>query len=307
METNIKYFVESINHKEKLDFRYMTLSKGKKLNQILNMSKKVKQKLIEIKAKKDNNENFDTAQNDLLKMITSVHGNKTEFGCFINACDSTVGTLKTNKEVFSEIIDLYFIHRKFDNKVSEVWTQALIDKGSQRSIGSAGENKLIEIAKSKGFIYTKDESSFFANEFSVAKYSKRLKDLINSKLNFGSQNKKLDLIIKAKKRFFFLEAKHIKDSGGAQDKQIKELIGLFENKMPENQYVVSFLDGVYSNTLLDISEPVLSNPTNLNRNNQSKLITQKYEIIDSLMKNPNAIWINTKGFEMLLNDIYTDS
>jgi hypothetical protein len=281
----------------------MSLKKDNNMNKILVMSNKVKQILKEIKDKKSRNENYDFLQNELLDMITSDFGSKTEFGCFINACDSTVGTLKSSKEVFSDIIDLYFENRDFDENVSEIWTQALIDKGSQRSMGTAGENKLIEIAENFGFNYARDYETFFTNDFSISKYSEGLKNKINSDLNFGSQNKKLDIIIKAKKRYFFLEAKHIKDSGGAQDKQIKELIGLFKYSMPENQFVVSFLDGVYSNTLLDISEPVISNPTLLNINNQSKIITQKFEIITSLIENPNAIWINTKGYEFLLKDL----
>lgn len=303
MKSNIEYFVESINNKETLDKRYMSLNKDRNLSQILVVSKRIKQLLTEIKNKKKKNENYDLIQEQLLEMVTSEKGTKTELGCFINACDSTVGTLKDNKEVFSEIIELYFSHRDFDKSVSPVWTQALIDKGSQRSMGTAGENKLIEIAKNYGFNHTNDNESFFSNDFSIAKYSNKLKNLINSELNFGSQNKKLDIVIKANNMFFFLEAKHIKDSGGAQDKQIKELIGLFKHKLPKNQFIVSFLDGVYSNTLLDISEPVISDPSLLNIKSQSKIVTQKFEIITSLIKNPNAIWINTKGYEILLKDI----
>jgi hypothetical protein len=303
MRNNIEYLRESINNNENLDKRYMSLEKDKNINQILAMSKKVKQVLKLIKEKKIKSENYDLLQNELLEMITSDFGSKTEFGCFINACDSTVGTLKSNKDVFSEIIDLYFENRDFDDNVSEIWTQALIDKGSQRSMGTAGENKLIEIAENFGFKYTNNYEEFSENNFSITKYSQKFKNKINPSLNFGSQNKKLDIIIKANNQYFFLEAKHIKDAGGAQDKQIKELIGLFKFSMPENQFIISFLDGVYSNTLLDISEPVISDPSLLNRNNQSKIITQQYEILKSLFENPNAIWINTKGYELLLYDL----
>ena len=303
MKSNIEYLFESIRNKETLDKRYMTLDKDENLTKILDTSRKIKTLLKQIKCKKKKNKNYTQQKNDLYQLVISEHGSKTEFGCFINACDSTVATLKSNEEFFSEIIELYFTHREFDNTISSVWTQALIDKGSQRSMGSIGEEKLIDIAKTHGFEYTNDTNTFFNNTFSISKYSKKIKDGINKGLNFGSQNKKLDIVIKAKDLFFFLEAKHIKDSGGAQDKQIKELIGLFQNKMPNKQFIVSFLDGVYSNTLLDISEPILSNPTILTINNQSKLITQKFEIITSLKDNPQAIWVNSKGYELLLEDI----
>ncbi|MDR3182915.1 MAG: hypothetical protein LBT89_08375 [Planctomycetaceae bacterium] len=76
----------------------------------------------------------------------------------------------------------------------------------------------------------------------------------------------------------FFEAKHLKEGGGAQDKQIKELIGIIQE--PTNGADVfygAFLDGVYSNSILKLTEENIIIPATLSRGNRrdTKLIKQQ--------------------------------
>ena len=81
-------------------------------------------------------------------------------------------------------------------------------------------------------------------------------------------------------------------SGGGQDKQISELIeiiNLRENN--KNIYYVAFLDGIYSNVLLNSVD------------GGSKLKQQQNEIKKYLSMNYNNFWVNTAGFKQLASDI----
>ncbi len=307
MHTNIDYLIESIRNNETLDERYMILDEDPRLDEIVLITQDIKEIITTIKVLNNNNENADRYYDKLLKLVSSELGSKNEFNCFINACDSTIGTITKHTDTFKTIVDLYLEHRVMSDTTSREWIQALIDRGSNRSLGTVGEQKVIDIAVEKGFIFAVDDNQFISNDFSISKYRKSLKDIISPDLKFGAQNKDLDIIIKAKDMFYYLEAKHIKDAGGAQDKQIKELIDLISiNPQSDKIGIIAFFDGVYSNILLDISEPLISNPELLKIENQNKLITQKYEILVSLGNNKNSFWLNTAGLNKFLLDLLSE-
>jgi len=101
----------------------------------------------------------------------------------------------------------------------------------------------------------------------------------------------LDLIIKLGDKIFLCEAKHLNTSGGAQDKQISELIEIINLKeQNKNIFYVAFLDGSYSNILLNEVD------------SGEKLTTQRKEINKCLLRSPNNFWVNTAGFEALFKN-----
>ena len=88
------------------------------------------------------------------------------------------------------------------------------------------------------------------------------------------------------------EAKHLNTSGYGQDKQISELIELLNIKENnENIFFISFLDGKYSNKILNDS---FLGP---------KLSTKRNQIKEFLRNNPNNFWLNTQGFKELFKEI----
>ncbi|HHT38183.1 MAG TPA: hypothetical protein GXZ95_02070 [Mollicutes bacterium] len=304
IKTNLEYFKMSIENKESLDVRYMSLELHESLDEMVETTKEIKELLITIKRLKLNNMPTSQFYEQLRPLILSDLGSKNEFNGFINACDSAISTIKANPETFEQIVNLYLENRDISDHTPREWIQAFIDKGSQRSLGVIGEKKVIEIAEEHGFVFAPTSEMFFNHKYAVTNYTSGIKKQIDSNLNFGSQNKNLDIIFKINDNYVFLEAKHIKESGGAQDKQIKELIGLMNLDLPPNIFVISFMDGVYSNHLLDISEDNINNPDTIIRGgNVTKIRRQRYEIINSLKTFNNVYWVNTYGLQELISDM----
>ncbi len=214
IKSNIDYFNISINNKEGLDTRYMTLKTHKLLDEIVMVSKKIKDILITIKELNAKNLNADIFYDELFTLITTENGSKNEFNCFLNACDLTISVLKENKSLLNDIVALYFNNRNICTHTPKEWVQALIDKGAQRTLGNNGENKVLDILKQHGYTITEETTDFFNFDYSATIYNKETKNKICRSIDFGSQNKDLDIIIKAKNKYFFLEAKHIKEGGG---------------------------------------------------------------------------------------------
>lgn len=297
MKDNLEYLEYSCNNPEKLDERYMNLKKND-LDKYVEFTNKIKSLLNDIRKDRFVDEKKFTI---LLNLITDSYGSKNEFNCFINACDSTVGTIKNNPETLKQIVELFFRYRNGEISADPVHIQSLIDKGSQRALGIVGQQKIVEIAQNFGFEYTNDPNVFLKNKNSVSYYKKELKEKIIPEIDFGSQNKDLDIILKSGDKYFFIESKHIKECGGAQDKQIKELISLIKTKMPENTFIVSFLDGVFSNEILN--SEIFSVLTNKAKIIKNKIEQQQLEILENLHKNKSAFWLNSVGLVEFFRDL----
>lgn len=306
VKTNIEYLKNSIANPESLDIRYMSLELHESLDEMVEVTKEIKELLITIKRLNMNNLPSDQFYEELKPLVLSELGSKNEFNGFINACDSAISTIHANPETFKQIVDLYLEHRDISEHTPKEWIQAVIDKGSQRSLGVIGERKVIEIAISKGFTHVSSLADFYSNDYSVIFHSKEFQESLPQEIDFGSQAKLLDIVIKAKDKLLFLEAKHIKEAGGAQDKQIKELIGLLNVSLPQNVNIISFMDGVYSNHLLALSDEQILNPNILLSGNRiTKINKQRQELLTALQNNEDSFWVNTSGLESLLEDLMT--
>lgn len=302
LKDNIHYFnISTKNQEPEFDERYAVLQKHPDLEKYVENTKEIKDILTTIKTLSKLNKNADPIYEKLYDLTNNEFATKSEWGCFINACDITLKSLKDNS-LLKEIVNLYFKYRDLKEGVPNEWVQAIIDKGSSRSKGSIGENKLTEIAKNIDFKLVDNWNDFLKNEKVITKFSKSNFDLMNIKthlgvdLNFDSQNKKLDIIIKNNKNMMFLEAKHLKEGGGAQDKQIKELINIISHSTNKpNIFYGAFLDGIYSNVILNI-------PNEIEKAQETKIITQRREILKALEMNKNSFWFNTAGFKEFVKD-----
>lgn len=92
-------------------------------------------------------------------------------------------------------------------------------------------------------------------------------------------------------KIFLCEAKHLNTSGGGQDKQISELIEIMGLKESNRISYIAFLDGKYSNILLN------------DKDGGDKITKQRKEINKFLENNPDNYWLNTAGFEKLISDL----
>lgn len=311
LKNNIHYFNISILNKESLlDTNYMFLEKHRYLDEYIEYTKKIKEYLTTIKTLNDIGKDVNDVCFELYKIINNEFSSKSEFCCFMNACDITTNIIKQDFDCFKKIIFLYLKNRKLTDSVPEEWIQAIIDKGASRSKGVLGENKLIKMAIDNGFTECKTWDEFKLNKKSIAKFSKNNFDFVNIKentginLNFNNIGKMLDIIIKSNNNYIFIEAKHLKENGGEQDKQISELINIINKKNDfNNVYYGAFLDGMYSNLLLsNIKEYNLVNKKMLVNDKNIKILNQANSILKALFNNKNSFWFNTFAFNEFLKD-----
>ncbi len=300
MQNNQHYFKISQQNQEKLlDKFYVFEDKHPDLEKYIANTREIKNLLITVKTlerKKEKSKIIDKYFCELQKILCKV-SNCSEFICFVNACDNTLSSVKKDLNLIKKITKKYFAKRILNEFIPEEWIQAILDSNSSRKKGKCGEIKLISILQKFGINEVKNWDDFFSQKKCVVQFSKSF-NLKNVRKNLGvkiktkKQDKKLDLIVKVQNKIFLVEAKHLNSSGGGQDKQISELIEILNLKEKnENIFYVSFLDGNYSNILLDSGKC------------GDKLKTQRKEIKKYLKNNPRNYWLNTTGFISLFADI----
>ena len=311
LKSNRHYFNISVENNEVLEERYMFLSKSSKLNKYVDNTKKIKELLCTIKTLEATGDNADKFYKDLYSIVSKEYASKSELVCFFNACDCTLKTISNQYDTFKKVISFYLKHRDLTDITPKEWIQALIDKGASRSKGTIGEKKLVEMAEQQGFVHVDTWEEFLKLDKAVVRFKKNKFDLrtirnkLGINLDFHTQNKMLDIILKSKNNYIFIEAKHLKEGGGSQDKQIKELIEIIsENTTNSNIFLGAFMDGIYSNVLLDgITKTLFRMPCKLLEEEKSdKLKNQRHDIVQNLKINVHSFWFNTAGFAEFLKD-----
>jgi len=233
----------------------------------------------------------------------------TEFVAFWKTLDlsySVFEKLLNQKIILKEILQKYCEkRRKLYDKMgyTNVTIQALYDVGSSRKKGVKGIEKIIEIIKNNigDITHAKDIDRLMKSStayFLPDKGDKNLFKLFCKKIGikylFGKdhQGKEPDIVLKINDKFFIIEAKHINEPGGAQDKQIVELIEFIRySEKLDNVHYISFMDGVYFNNFIWAKEK------------ETKISKQKKAIEEGLAKNPKNFFVNTNGLINFLKDI----
>ncbi len=76
-----------------------------------------------------------------------------------------------------------------------------------------------------------------------------------------------------------------------------------EIELPNNIYLISFMDGVYSNKILNLTNEEINNPELITKKQINKLKLQQHQIVDNLKINNNSFWVNTYGLIELIKDL----
>jgi hypothetical protein len=183
------------------------------------------------------------------------------------------------------------------------WIQAILDSHSSRRKGTAGENKLKLICQQLEFVPVSTWSEMEEKKRAFASFSKsaskdfsldHVRKKLRITLRMNDPNKAPDLLIKKDNKWLIVEAKHIHISGGAQNKQIQELIDLLAiREKRKDVYYIAFMDGQYSNKIF----------AQENAKKRTKLWHQREEILQNLKKHPNNYWLNTAGFIQFIKEI----
>ncbi|MBC7092047.1 MAG: hypothetical protein H5T85_05170 [Actinobacteria bacterium] len=236
----------------------------------------------------------------------------TEFIAFWKALDMSFSVFKklpNHKIILAELLETYCLRRRqLYEKLgySNVTVQALYDSGVSRKKGTAGIIKVLDLAskilglKENEHLRTIKEvencnRGYFLPDKEDKKLFESFRERFNIAYQFGKnhQGKKPDIVLKIGDHFFIIEAKHIKESGGAQDKQIVETIEFI--KYSENSefiHYLSFVDGVYFNNF------IWTPPENSSKVNRQKEDIEKY-----LKENPNNFFVNTAGLKEIFEDL----
>jgi hypothetical protein len=224
---------------------------------------------------------------DILLNVNNI--NYTEFVAYWKALDTQYGTFKelpNQEDLLKKLLNNFckrrrILYEKYGYTHTSI--QALYDSGSSRSKGQKFKPKITDIVTS----ILKIEPIF------IEKGNwRKLKKSLNLKYQFGNnhQNKIPDFYIRYKNHHIIGEAKHIHNTGGAQDKQISELIDFINQSEDDSIHYLSFLDGLYMHRFSQ-------------KNLSDKLQQQKKDIEEALRIHPKNFFVNTEGFIKLLEDL----
>lgn len=244
---------------------------------------------------------------ELIMSIDKIH--YTEFIAFWKVLDMSFSVFKKSpnqKGILAELLQKYCERRrKLYDKLgySNVTVQALYDSGASRSKGVAGITKFTELidktfgktvhAKTINDLMGYSIAYFFPDKGDKNLFGEFCKKF-NIQYDFGKshQEKQPDAVLKLNEHFFITELKHIKESGGGQDKQIVETIDFIGgSEDSEKIHYISFMDGVYFNNFAWAG----GNNTKANR--------QRKDIENYLNENKNNFFVNTAGLISFFKDL----
>ena len=145
---NQSYFkISKENPEDILDKFYIFDGKHPQLVNYISNTKDIKNLLITIKTLQDKKEDKKTIRKYFLELsnVLNKFSNCSEFGCFINACDSVLNFAKKDINLLEKITNRYFDNRILNESIPEEWIQAILDSNSARKKGKCGDIKLLNI------------------------------------------------------------------------------------------------------------------------------------------------------------------
>lgn len=232
----------------------------------------------------------------------------TEFVAFWKALDLSYSVFKKlpdKRGVLAEVLRKYCERRRrlYDALgYSNVVVQALYDSGTSRKKGKSGVQKLSDIIEDVFSDIVLAKTPEELDKYEVAYFLPESKNPLFEEVcrryhleyEFGRehQNKVPDAVLKVDGQLFLIEAKHIKEARGAQDKQVTEVIDFIKNsEEDESICYVSFMDGTYFNKFVQPSPRA------------DKVKEQKEAIERHLAENKSNFFVNTAGMMALLEDL----
>ena len=183
---------------------------------------------------------------------------------------------------------------------SPVSLQSKADSFSHKRSGQSGTEKISDILRRLGIPSVADatvkgfqsmKTGFARPDAQDASLFDDVKAALGLKFSWGRQHagKYPDFCIKAHRWIAIGEHKHIKESGGGQDKQLLELIAMIDQDESTSKHVlyVSFLDGAYFSSIFAAETT-------------GKIKNQRDMILRALDRHPRSFFVNAHGFERLL-------
>lgn len=313
MKTNIEYFNESIIKREATFDKHYFIDEviiTDAENELLKNNRQLQKTIHEYADKRTEYHNKkkrmpDDEKEDYIKQIIALlskdNMNLTNFAqsfAVFDASFSLFDNMKKNEKItfIDFILDQYVETRlKLYEKIGDGYLQILYDSHAHKRMGACGARKTAGQLNAVG--YTKSSHiDINSNEYFLPDTVKKEKfkeflnvNNIDCPWSKGKQSKMPDAVFRHKGTYYIVEHKHLKESGGGQDKQMTELVDLIKYSQ-ENVVYISYLDGPYFN---ELEMP----------NVDTKTFKIKQDIIENLTTNPNNYFVNTSGFDSLIKDI----
>lgn len=246
----------------------------------------------------------------LITTLTNKSINHSEFVNFWKVYDVSYSVFKKLpndlKETFlHKIIPKYLDKRHpiyLSHGYSATTLQVVADSFAHKRSGSLGIKKITTLLVNAGFNHFEGVGmTEFVNQSRVyilpdvtGDDKAIFRDLIKRNILLfpwgrSKQGKNPDCVFKLRKHYYIVEHKHMKESGGGQDKQMVELIDFIRQGEKSASYV-SFLDGIYFNFFALGKLP-------------AKIQEQSNQINQILNEQQDNYFVNTTGFKQLLKTI----
>jgi hypothetical protein len=262
--------------------------------------------------KSEDEKTYDQLLSKLKDLMSHPYANLTTFRSFWPVLDmshSVYSKLEESQQMeflnvaVREFIDKrHLVYKRHGYSIATL--QVLSDVNAHKAQGTTASHKLARVFKSHNLTQAKSPSELIDNEltFGLMEEGISLADLdpmckkigIEFKWHEKNQNKKPDFFLHLNAdEMYFGEAKHKKEQGGGQNDQVKEIIKFIKySESRENFGYISFLDGIYFNSLIP---DVTSVKRRLNKGQ-----TQSKEIRKALLFNSRNYFLNTEGLHQFL-------
>lgn len=239
--------------------------------------------------------------------------NLSPFSQFFMVYDSSYAAFKgypqeAKRKFLFEMLRCYG-DRRHQLYLSHGYTNSMLqvvhDSYSHKRKSKASIKKVCDVLDGIGFMHHKvgeveNHSYFLPDSGDKDKFIAFTKEHhLAMKFAKGKQDKLPDMVFRSNNEYYVVEMKHIKGSGGGQDKQLSEVIDFIRYAEKDGHiHYISYLDGEYSNLLHDKS--LRSNAKSRKRN---KIVRQYNSIMRCLRKNEGNYFLNTAGFKMFIQQI----
>ena len=246
---------------------------------------------------------------DIIHILTTTNNiNYSPFAQFFMVYNSTYShfmNLKNRNERFAFVYEmlLKYCEERHDmylsHGYSDVVLQVMCDNYSHKRNSKTSISKILEILKPYNLVRISDISSVDMDNsyFLPDKGDKVLFEQFLKKFNLKMESRKIeqnkypDIVFKCNGHFYICELKAMKGVGGGQNKQIVEIAYFIQFSEDDDKFhYVSFLDSEYANTLFYSNSP--------------KIVAQRNDIVSALKNNPSNYFVNTAGFQKLVEDIF---
>lgn len=308
---NLDYFKLSLKIKEPiasgeyLTDRIVITRNANQTNKLIEANKKILKNITayEIITGREGKKTRNKIIKDIIGLLKTKGINYSEFPNYWSTQDVSFSMYQElsndDKRIFVKDMTEKYIKNRHDMYLSHGYTnttlQVRCDSVAHKSRGRTGCTKVEGLVEKFGIkkfagknlkeFLNKNNSCYI---FPDGKDKKLFQEILSKKIikfnwTKSHQGKLPDLFVSLKGKYLVIEHKHMKESGGGQNKQMVEIIDFIKYKENGVSYLV-FLDGLFFNKYAKELQ-------------KGKLKNQYAAIIKNLKNNPDNYFVNTTGFQ----------